>query len=184
MSLERLVEEIRQRAEAEIALERDRLTSERSRITGERDQRLEAIRTETTRLTELDIARERAQRLARAKLDARKQVFEARERRMGQLIRASRDLLAEFTESDEYPGVVKRLYAYAVGALGKQVKVRGRADDAALLKSVAKGGFDDEPVPILGGLVAETPDGARRLNLSFDELLRLHEDKVRDLLAA
>jgi hypothetical protein len=31
--------------------------------------------------------------------------------------------------------------------------------------------------------VAETPDGSRRLNLSFDELLRLHEDRVRELLS-
>jgi len=32
-------------------------------------------------------------------------------------------------------------------------------------------------------LIAETPDGSRRLNLSFDELLRLREDRVRELLA-
>lgn len=184
MSLERLVEEIRQRAETEIARERDHLTSERARIGAERDQRLEEIRTESERGTALEIGRERAQRLARAKLEARKQVFEARERKMGQLLKTSRDVLSDFTESAAYPGVVKRLYSHAVGTLGKQVKVRGRAEDASLLRSVAKSGFVDDPLPILGGLVAETPDGARRLNLSFDELLRLNEDRVRALLAA
>ena len=44
-------------------------------------------------------------------------------------------------------------------------------------------GFDDTPAPILGGLIAVTSDGSRRLNLSFDELLRLREDQVRTLLA-
>jgi hypothetical protein len=33
------------------------------------------------------------------------------------------------------------------------------------------------------GLLAETLDGDRQLNLSFDELLRLREDRVRELLA-
>ncbi len=184
MSLERLVEEIRQRAEAEIARERERLETERAKLLKERDQRVESIRAEGARQTELEIGRERAQRLARAKLDARKRVFEAREKRMAKLLDASRTVLEEFAESPEYAPLVKRLYAHALQALGKQVKVRGRAEDASLLKSLAKGNFVDEPLPIRGGLVAETPDGARRLNLSFDELLRLHEDQARGLLAA
>jgi|GEM_PF-430277 len=184
MSLERLVDEIRQRAEAEIAQERARLQAESSRIVDERDRQVQAIATESERIAQLEIARERAQRLARAKLEARKRVFESRERRMGKLLDASRSLLADYTESDEYAPLLKRLYGVAVATLGKQVKVRGRAEDASLLRSIAKGAFDDEPVPIVGGLIAETPAGDRRLNLSFDELLRLREDQVRGLLAA
>ncbi|HYK94047.1 MAG TPA: V-type ATP synthase subunit E family protein [Thermoplasmata archaeon] len=184
MSLERLVEEIRQRAEAEISAERERRDTEAARLKADGSRRVESIRTEAKRQAELEIARERAQRLARAKLEARKRVFEARERRMTQLLADSRGLLSEYTESGEYPAVLKRLYAFAVSALGKQIRVRGRSEDAAVLKSLAKSGFDSDPLPILGGFVAETTDGARRLNLSFDELLRLREDQVRDLLAA
>lgn len=184
MSLERLVEEIRQRAEAEIARERGRLDTERAKILAERDQRVDAIRAEGARQTELEIQRERAQRLARAKLDARRRVFEAREKRMAQLLDSSKSVLQEFASSADYAPLVKRLYAHAVNTLGKQLRVRGRAQDASLLKSVAKSNFVDEPLSILGGFVAETPDGARRLNLSFDELLRLHEDQARGLLSA
>ncbi|HTT35258.1 MAG TPA: V-type ATP synthase subunit E family protein [Thermoplasmata archaeon] len=184
MSLERLVDEIRTRAEAEIGEERRRLAAEESRITEERDRRLATIQAEATRQAELETARERAQRLARAKLDARKRVFEARERKIGRLLEATRGVLTDFADSEEYPAVLKRLYAYAQGSLGKQIRVRGRAKDASLLRTIAKGAFSDEPLPILGGLVAETTDGARRLNLSFDELVRLREDRVRELLAA
>ena len=184
MSLERLVEEIRQKAEAEIARERGRLDGERARLATERDRRVTAIRQDAERQAEVEVARERSQRLARAKLEARKRVFEAREKRMGRQLELARTLLTEFTESDEYPALLKRLHAYAVGELGKPLKVSGRAEDAGVLKSVAKANFDDTPQPILGGLIAETGDGARRLNLSFDELLRLREDRVRDLLAS
>ena len=184
MSLERLVEEIRQRAEAEIASERERRDTEAARLRAEGARRVDAIRSDAQKQAELEIGRERAQRLARAKLEARKRVFEARERRMAHLLQSSRSLLTDFTGSEEYAPLLKRLYAYAVSSLGKQIKVRGRAEDAPLLKSLAKTGFDSDPLSILGGFVAETTDGSRRLNLSFDELLRLREDQVRDLLAS
>jgi vacuolar-type H+-ATPase subunit E/Vma4 len=71
----------------------------------------------------------------------------------------------------------------ATSTLGKQLKITGRAEDAAVLAKVAGKSFDPAPQPILGGLIAETPDGRRRLNLSFDELLRLNEDRLRELLA-
>ncbi|MCI4335614.1 MAG: hypothetical protein L3K17_00230 [Thermoplasmata archaeon] len=184
MSLERLVDEIRQQAEAEISAERQRLESEQARLAADRDRRIRDLQAESTRLGELEIGRERAQRLARAKLEARKLVFEARERRMGRLIGRTRQVLGEFTRSEEYPALLKEMYGYAVRSLGKQVRVSGRAQDAALLKTVAGKAFHDTALPITGGLVVETSDGARRLDLSFDELLRRREDRVRELLAA
>ena len=75
------------------------------------------------------------------------------------------------------------LMTVATDSLGKQLKISGRAEDAALLAKVAGKCFDPAPLPIVGGLIAETPDGSRRLKLSFDELLRLREDRVREILA-
>ena len=71
----------------------------------------------------------------------------------------------------------------ATSTLGRQVRVSGRTEDAVVLQKVAGRSFDPEPRPILGGLIAETPDRSRRLNLSFDELLRFREDQIRELLA-
>ncbi len=94
-----------------------------------------------------------------------------------------RALLRKFTQGEEYPEVLRRMYALALDELGKDVRVSGRAEDAAVLRSIAGRSFDPTPASIPGGLIAETPDGARRLTLSFDELLRLREDRVRSLLA-
>ena len=182
MTLERLVEEIRARAEQDLAREQARIEQERAKIVHERDARVLSASSEAQRLAELEAARERAQRLAGAKLQARKLEYEARSRQMGDALSKTRQLLNEFTQSSEYPEVLKRMYAVAVDQLGKQPRVSGRAEDASVLRSIAGKGFQDAPAPILGGLVAETSDGSRRLNLSFDELLRLREDRVRDLL--
>jgi vacuolar-type H+-ATPase subunit E/Vma4 len=182
MSLDSLVAEIRSRGEAELrALETAR-AAEAARIAVSRDAEITALRAESKRLAEAEAARERAQRIAAAKLKARKLLYEAREARLTGAIQETRELLRAYTDSDDYPATLKRMVDVATTRLGKQLKVTGRAADASKLSKVAGKSADPTPAAILGGLVAETTDGTRRLNLSFDELLRLHEDRVRELL--
>ncbi|HTT14540.1 MAG TPA: V-type ATP synthase subunit E family protein [Thermoplasmata archaeon] len=183
MSLESLVDEIRRRGEAELAEIEAATAAETAKIAAERDRRVREVRAAAARATELEVARETAQRLAAAKLEARKLLYEARETRMRSALGETRTLLADFTRSSAYPAVLKRMVAAATDALGKQVRISGRAEDASVLQKAAGKAYDPTPRAIVGGLVAETPDGSRRLNLSFDELLRLREDRVRELLA-
>jgi len=183
MSLESLVDEIRRRGEADLAALVAHRDAETAEIVSDRDRRLAALRSESARATDADVARERAQRLAAAKLQARKLLYESREKRLTNAIAETRTLLLEYTRSPQYPAVLKRMVNVANDSLGKQLRVSGRAEDAPLLAKVAGKSFDPSPQPILGGLVAETPDGSRRLNLTFDELLRLREDRVREILA-
>jgi vacuolar-type H+-ATPase subunit E/Vma4 len=183
MSLDSLVDEIRRRGEADLAAVTSQRDREGAKIVADRDRRLQEIRSESTRATEAEVARERAQGLAAAKLQARKLLYEAREKRLVGALQETRALLEEYTHSPQYPAVLERMVGAANDALGKQLRISGRAEDAVLLAKVAGRSFDPTPQPILGGLVAETPDGSRRLNLSFDELLRLREDRVREILA-
>ena len=183
MSLETLVEEIRRRGEADLqALTADR-QARTAKVVSDRDRTVETIRAESVRAADAEIAHERAQNIAAAKLQARKLLYEARERRLVSALAETREMLQEYTRSPQYPTVLKRMVSAATDSLGKPVRILGRGEDASLLAKVAGKSFDPTPQPILGGLVAETPDGSRRLNLSFDELLRLREDRVRELLS-
>ncbi|MGI0071847.1 MAG: V-type ATP synthase subunit E [Thermoplasmata archaeon] len=183
MSLESLVEEIRQRAEAELAATIERQKAEGTRLVADRDRRIVEIRATSARAAEAEAGRERAQRIAAAKLQARKLLYEAREHRLIDGLKETRALLTDYTRSPAYPAVLKRMTEAATTALGPGMHVSGRVEDAAVLAKVAGKAFDPTPQPIRGGLIAETSDQRRRLNLSFDELLRLREDEVRELLA-
>jgi vacuolar-type H+-ATPase subunit E/Vma4 len=183
MSLESLVEEIRRRGEADLAAISASREADAAQIVTERDGRVQKVRTESARATETEVARERAQRLAAAKLQARKLLYGAREKRLTSAVGETRALLQEYARSAQYPAVLRRMVFVATDSLGKQLRVSGRPEDAVLLAKVAGKVFDPTPQPILGGLIAETLDGNRRLNLSFDELLRLREDRVRAILA-
>jgi vacuolar-type H+-ATPase subunit E/Vma4 len=183
MTLERLVEEIRLRAEEELRAEQAKLDEERRRIETDRDRRVEELRAESTRSADAEAQRIRVQTVAAARLAARKLAYEAKERRMADALDQSRQLLRSYTQDPEYKEVLKRMIATAADELGKNVRISGRTEDASALKTLAGKGFDERAQPILGGIVAETPEGNRRLNLSFDELLRLREDRLRELLA-
>ncbi len=182
MGLDQLVQEIQARAQEELAKERSRIEQERAKIAVDLEQRLAVVREENERLATSEIAREHAQKLASARLQARKLVDEAREREMENALAEVRNLLGQYTRTKEYAQLLKKMYQSATEVLGGPVRVSGRKEDQVVLESVVGKTLQKTPVPISGGLIAETPNGERRLNLSFDELLRLREDKVRSLL--
>jgi len=183
MSLDSLVDEIRRRGEADLAAITAQRDAGAAKVIADRDHRLAEVRATAARTAEAEASRERAQGLAAAKLQARKLLYEAREKRLTSAIGETRTLLLEYTRSTQYPSVLRRMVTTATDSLGKQLRISGRSEDSALLAKAAGKSFDPTPQPIVGGLIAETPDGSRRLNLSFDELLRLREDRVRELLA-
>jgi vacuolar-type H+-ATPase subunit E/Vma4 len=182
MSLERLVAEIESRAQEQIAAEQARFEKEQAQIEADRARRIAAIRSDTLRRATQEAARERTRRVAGARLEAKKLGYEFQETRTQELLEAVKRQLGEYAKSPEYPKLLKRMYAAATSRLGKDLKIRGRPEDAKILRTVAGSGYDDAPLPVTGGFVAETADGARRLNLTFDELLRLREDEIRSLL--
>ncbi len=183
MSLETLVDEIRSRGESELRTLAEQRAKEEAASAAARDRKIEELRRDSARSVELESTRLRAQRIAAAKLAARKLLYSAREQRLERSLEETRTLLADYTSEPEYANVLKRMFGTATDTLGGSVNVSGRAEDAALLRRIAGKAFDPTPRPILGGLVAETPDGRRRLDFSFDELLRLRGDKVRELVA-
>jgi len=183
MSLESLVDEIRARGETELKTVAAQREAELAEIAAERDARVTAVRADAAKATEAEVARYRAQRVAAAHLAARRLLYEAREERLARGFEETRKLLSDITDDVEYAAVLRRMISSAGARLGKSARVSGRAEDAALLARLAGRSFDPAPRPILGGVVAETPDGRRRLDLSFDELLRQRADAVRRILA-
>jgi vacuolar-type H+-ATPase subunit E/Vma4 len=182
MSLERLVAEIESRAQEQIAQEQARFAKEQAEIQADQQRRIDALRSQILGRASQEAARERTRRIAGARLEAKKMGYDFQEARTKELLETVKGQLANYTGSPDYPKLLKRMYSAATRRLGKDLKVRGRAEDAKALKSVAGAGYDDRPLPVSGGFVAETSDGTRRLNLTFDELLRLREDELRSLL--
>jgi vacuolar-type H+-ATPase subunit E/Vma4 len=183
MSLDRLLDEIRAQGAQELAQAEEKSSSEKLRIVNDRDRRVKQLRSDLETQATNEARRQHGQKIAGARMQARKLEYEAQEAALEGSLASVRDMLKEYTRSTEYPDALARMYAFAVDELGKDVRVMGRAEDASALKNLAGKGFVTQAQPILGGLIAETADGDRRLTLTFDELLRFREDRLRELLA-
>jgi len=113
-----------------------------------------------------------------AKLQAKKMVFDATEKMLENNIAALRQALAEYTGSKEYPEELARMARYASKRLGEGVGVVCRPSDSGILKKAGARIVSSE-LNSIGGFRAESENGNLELDLTFEEILRSHEEETR-----
>jgi vacuolar-type H+-ATPase subunit E/Vma4 len=89
--------------------------------------------------------------------------------------------LKNYTQKPEYKITLQTMLNYAKKKLGQNIIVYCREDDKTILK-----GIDNiivgSPIQTIGGILAEDKNGMRELDLTFEELLRTHEDEIKNFL--
>lgn len=184
MTLEAILREVQARSEAESAALQAKFASERSALEAQSRAEAERITADADRKSQLEANREKARLAASAKLEAKKLQFEARERRTHAALEEVRARLAAYAKGPEYAGVLQSMVDQGISVLGDQVRLCMRPEDVALLPAKMRTWVDaTRPLTALGGLVVERTDGSRALNLTFEELLRMREDRVREILS-
>lgn len=125
--------------------------------------------------------RERARVLGASKLEGKRIIFEAAEEVAEENISMLREMLAEFSATQQYRQLLEKMLSYASKRLGKIV-VRCRQKDADYISSL---GYEIASKDLIssGGFIAYTKDRSLELDLTFEELLRINEDKVRAFLS-
>ena len=113
-----------------------------------------------------------------AKLQAKKMMFDATQKRLESNLSALREVLAEYAESKDYQGILTKMAAYAQKRLGGSISVDCRRSDAAALKKLGVK-VTSSDLPSIGGFSATSSDGTLALDLTFEELLRTHGEDVR-----
>jgi len=129
--------------------------------------------------TEAKIKSEReASRIVEAgKLEAKKILFDAINKNLVSTLDVIKQDLSNYTKTLEYKKVLQKMVETSKKRLDKKMLVHCREED----KSV----FNSEDIDIgssiqtLGGIIAENNDGKKELDLTFEELLRTHEDEIK-----
>ncbi len=184
MTLEALLQETQARGEAELKEVQSRAQVEIDQLRKETAKEVAEVQTRFAQQGEAESAREKARELASAELKAKRTLFEAQERRIRGALEELRGRLSAYTRTPEYPKLLSGMVDLASSTLGASLRIRARAEDVTLLPAPAQKLVDRKaPLTTLGGIVAETPDGARAMNMTFEELLRLREDRLREILS-
>ena len=85
--------------------------------------------------------------------------------------------LGNYTKTSEYEKKLQKMAETAKNTLGDNIVIHCREEDKAVFsgQDITIG----SSIQILGGLVAENNDGTKELDLTFEELLRTHEDEIK-----
>jgi V/A-type H+-transporting ATPase subunit E len=187
MSLDTVVEDIRDEARARAEEIRSDADERAERIVADAEADAEEILEERQRTVERQIEQEREQALSSAKLEAKQMRLEAR-RDVLESVRATvEERIASMEEGREE--LTRALLEDAAAEFddGAAVSVYGRADDEALLNAILAeyDGFElAGDHDCLGGVVVESDRSRVRVNNTFDSVLDdVWEDNLREVSA-
>jgi V/A-type H+-transporting ATPase subunit E len=186
MSLETVVEDIREEARARAEEIRTEAEEQAEEVVAEAEREAEEIRAERESEVEAEIRAEREQKLSSAKLEAKQARLEAR-RDVLEDVRASVEDEIASLGGDTREELTRELLEAASEEFedADSVTVYGRAEDQALVESILDdydgysfGGETD----CLGGVVVESEGSRIRVNNTFDSVLDdVWEDNLRDI---
>jgi len=186
MSLDTVVEDIRDEARARAEEIRQEADERADEIVAAAEAEAEAIREEAEAEAEREIAQEREQKLSSAKLEAKQARLEARRDLLADVHDTVADRIVEI-EGDRREELTRSLLDAAATEFegDDDVAVYGRADDESLLTDLLEeyDGFEYAgEYDCLGGVVVESERSRLRVNNTFDSILEdVWEDELKEI---
>jgi V/A-type H+/Na+-transporting ATPase subunit E len=178
-SLLKEVEEKRKREEAR--LESD-LLSKQMDIRKKTEEEVSRISNTAKAQAAEQSQRERIRIEGAGKLQAKKLLFDATEKMLENNLDSLKQEFADFARSDQYRNLLPQMVQYASKRLGGDIGVICRPEDADLFKNTGSVQILNTNLNSIGGFKAEKKDGTLELDLTFEEILRNHQDEVRAMI--
>lgn len=178
MALETVIQAIQAKGKAEV----DEILAQ---ARAERERTLSEVRAEAAKgLAEAedrakqDAGRRRVQELARAELEARKTALAAQKDTLDEVYQRALTRLANLKENPDFLRTLLKANEAEWKAGGK---VYSNARDEAVVKGIVGRAYAGH-IEAAGGLVIESADGTRRVDLRYDSILRdVWNDSVREV---
>lgn len=185
MSLETVVEDIREEAEAEAAEIRSAADQEAEEIVASAEQHAQETMDEAEREVEQRIEREREQRLSSAALEAKQERLGARRDLLQEVYDRVTERIAELPEERREELTRELLDASADEFDEGTISVHGRSEDLDLIEGIVAD-YDDfqvgEAIDCLGGVILESDASRVRVNHTFDAILEdVWEDRLKEI---
>ncbi|MGB9964603.1 V-type ATP synthase subunit E [Halobacterium sp. CBA1126] len=188
MSLETVVEDIRDEARERAKEIRNDAESRAEEIVADAEADAEEIRSEAEAEAEREIEREREQRLSSAKLEAKQMRLEARRDALEDVRETAEEEIAAI-DGDDREELTRALLEDAADEFDadSDVSVYGRADDEALISDILDD-YDGYEYAgehdCLGGVVVESETSRVRVNNTFDSVIDdVWENNLKEISA-
>jgi V/A-type H+-transporting ATPase subunit E len=183
MATESLLKEVEERRKKEIARLEAEFQSKREEVERTTETEIRRISDSAKMQASESVQRERIRIEGAGKLQAKKLLFDATEKMLENNLSAVSQYFAEYARTKDYPQLLNRMVRYSQKRLGGgKVLLICRKADAETLSSDSSVQIISSDLNSMGGLRAENEDRTLELDLTFEEILRNHQDEIRALL--
>ena len=181
MSLDTFIQEIEERKAKKIDLLDTTLSEKIVRIQHTKESTLKEMQQHYADEANTKSQKEAARIIEATRLKAKKILFDAINSSMDSTFNTIREELKKYSRKPDYKITLENMVKYAKKKLGSQdIVIHCRNDDTMILKemNITPG----SSIQTIGGILAENKSETMELDLTFEELLRTHEDKIQNFL--
>ncbi len=177
MSIDIFIDEIQSRKKKEINNLDKELDNKQSEAEIKKNTTIKELQENYSNEAKTKSEKEASRIVEAGKLEAKKILFDAINQNLDSTFDKIKQELVNYTKTSEYKTKLQKMAETAKNALGDNIVIHCREEDKAVFSGndITLG----SSIQILGGLVAENNDGAKELDLTFEELLRTHEDEIK-----
>ena len=175
------IKEIKDRKNKKINILDSTLSEKKAKIQSMKESTLKEMENQYSNEAKAKSQREAGRIVEAARLKAKKILFDAINENMNSTFDTITKELKSYTQGPEYKNILQIMLNYAKQRLGQNIIVYCREDDKIILKGMNNIVFGPS-IQTIGGVRAEDKNGTRELDLTFEELLRTHEDNVKNIL--
>lgn len=180
MSIETFILEIENRKKRDLEnLNRD-FQEKKNIIQNKRDTAVKELQQRYSIEAKIKSERELARIIESARLQAKKILFGAINTNLESAFNVIRQELKNYTKTPSYKKTLEAMVNISKKKLEQDIIVHCSEEDKAILQNL--GVNMGSSIKTIGGIVAENKNGTKEIDLTFEELLRTHEDEVKSFL--
>ncbi len=181
MSLDTFIQEIEERKTRKIDLLDTTLTEKKMRIQHTIESTIKEMTQHYSDEAKAKSQKEGARIIEASRLKAKKILFDAINASMDSTLNTIREELKTYSQKPDYKNTIKKMVKYAKMKLNSQeIIIHCRNDDNIILNGLNIN--PGSPIQTIGGILAENKNGTMEIDLTFEELLRTHEDEIQNFL--
>jgi vacuolar-type H+-ATPase subunit E/Vma4 len=179
-SLETFIHEIEDRKKRKIDILDNTLAEKKENIQRTMEATIKELTEHYANEARTKAERERGRIIEASRLEAKKILFDAINTNMDTTFNMIRQELKKYTQKSEYKLTMEKMLRYAKKKLGDDVIIYCREEDRSIFKE--KKTTLGSSINTIGGMLVVDKKGTIELDLTFEELLRTHEDNIKGFL--
>jgi vacuolar-type H+-ATPase subunit E/Vma4 len=180
MSIDSFILEIDNRKKNEIEILDKDLEEKKATIESKKNSTVKEFQERYANEAKIRSEREAARIIESGKLEAKKILFDAINTNLDSSFEVIKQALRNYTKNSEYKKVLKKMVETSKKKLNEAIIFHCRNEDNSVLNDL--GVIVGSSIQTLGGIVAENKIGTKELDLTFEELLRTHEDEIKNTI--